>query len=83
MPIMTKAQHAKREKLRAKLDLAQNAIYAAGPNRETRFSDCLALASDLTRRAYEKARADLDAFEGDMIADCRAYRGAFGMLIAY
>lgn len=83
MAKMTKAQTDRREKLRAKLDRAQTEVYAAAPNRETRFSDCLKLASETTRRAYETARADLDQFENALIADCRAYRGAYGMLVAY
>ncbi|RWX70435.1 hypothetical protein EN780_03305 [Mesorhizobium sp. M4B.F.Ca.ET.089.01.1.1] len=83
MAIMTKAQHAKHERLRAARDNACNAVYAAGPNRQTVFSECLKLAADATRLAWQTACADLDAFENQMIADCRAYRGSLGMFTAY
>lgn len=83
MPKMTKAQHAKHEALRAKLELATAKVYAAGPNRDTPFSGCLALASDATKQAYELARFNLDEFERQMIADCRAYRATFGMFTPY
>lgn len=83
MSKMTKANLAKYDSLRAKLERARNLVYAAGPNRDTRLSECLALASESTRAAYEKARADLGEFESQMITECRAYRATFGMFTPY
>ena len=83
MPAMTKAQHAKHAKLLAALHGARDRVYAAGPNRDTRFSECFALASETTRREHETALAAVDAFERDMIAACRAYRGTFGTFTPY
>lgn len=82
MAIMTKAQHAKHERLRAQVDKACKLVYAAGPNRETVFSECLKLATEETRQAWQATRVNLSDFEAEMIAQGRAWRASFGMFTA-
>lgn len=57
------------------------AIYALAPNGETKFSDCLKLASVDQVEAYHVAqRAEIEA-EQAAIDKGRAYRGTFAMLV--
>lgn len=85
MPAMTKAQHAKHERLAAKLKTARDRVYAAAhPRRDVRFSDCLAMADANVRQQYEDADAALCAFESEMVvAQCRAWRSSHGVFTPY
>ena len=77
------ATKAKVRTLRAKLDKAVDAVYAAAPSGQTPFNGCLAAASEAVRSAYHAARAALDTAELEAIGKGKAYRGAFGMLAWY
>ncbi len=68
---------------RAALDKAATRVYAAAPNDQTRFCDCLALAHPDVAAAYAAARDALDTAERDAISAGAAYRASFGVLRFY
>ena len=80
LPAPTKARVAK---LRAKLDAAIAEVYACGPDRNTRLSDCLALAPFEIESRYHNALHDLEEAEAEAVATGRAFRvsNTYGMLI--
>jgi uncharacterized protein YPO0396 len=68
---------------RAALDKAVTRVYAAAPNDQMRFWDCLALAHPDVAAAYAAARDALDTTEQDAISAGKAYRASFGLLRFY
>lgn len=62
---------------------AQDAVYRAAPNLQTKFQDCLALASPDVRRAWEEAMETLSTAQAEAIAAGKAWRGTHGAFFWY
>lgn len=68
------------EAARVKLDKAQSAIFAAGPDRNTLFSDCRKLAAPEVVAAYEAAYDRLATLEHEACSKGKAWRASGGYL---
>lgn len=82
MPKVTKAQHAKWEKLQAAVSATRERIYASAPRPDATFSKCLTLCGKEARSAHADALGALGEFEDLLIAQRRAYR-AHGLVFTY
>lgn len=77
---MNKATVARARKAHDKI---VSAVFACAPNTQTRFSDCLKLASDALRATYDSTQSTLIKAECDAIEKGRAYRSTFGHITWY
>jgi hypothetical protein len=78
MPKATKAQRNKLDALNAKREALMSQIFDLAPTPQTRFSDCLKLASPDLACAYLNARVARDDFERELVSAGRAWRDTFG-----
>lgn len=69
----TLAQAKKLERLYASEDAARTAVFAFGPNRETRFYDCYQLADEATKHAYNEAMGTRMDFQRDLVSTGRGW----------
>lgn len=83
MKTVTQAQRKQREKCDIAIQAAQRAIFAFGPNSETRFSDCWDLASEDAKANYVAAIAARDDLEALLISESRGFRGVTGMFHSF
>ena len=81
---ITQANKRQQKKLRDALDVLTNDVYATVlPRTDIGIRDCLKTCPADLRAAWDAAYAAVDAYDDQLVAERRAYRGTFGMLIAY
>lgn len=78
MPLSHKKIVARAHKTREKI---VDQIYALAPNWQTKFSDCMKLASPELRAAYDESLSAYIKAEYDAIAAGKAYRSESGMFV--
>jgi hypothetical protein len=79
----TKAHRAKLARLERDLDESRARIYSITERKDVTFSECFKLSSAEARAANIDAARLLSEFEGQMVAEGRAWRSPTGTIYYY
>lgn len=83
MAKMTKAQHAKHDRLYAMLQAERDKVYAFGESDNVPLSICYERADKAVKTNYDAAWKALFDFELEMVAQGRAWFSASGVFTPY
>ena len=81
---ITQANKRQQKKLRDALDALSNEVFSTVlPRTDIGFLDCLKTCPAELRARWQDAYNAVDTYDNHLVSERRAYRGTFGMLIAY